>query len=310
MFGELSGREVLVTGAAGFIGAHLVAALEKQGAIVHALMREATDPWRLETLGAKPNPIMADLTDFERVGCIVTTLRPDYLFHLAVSRHEGDGPAALTTNVAATLNLLKSAATPRLKRFVHLGSSLEYGKSDRPLREADRLRPDTLYGASKATATFLLQQTARAEGLPVIILRPFYVFGPLEPSKRLIPSAIRAGLKNEELRITAPGIRRDFVYVEDVVRACLISSCVEGLNGRDFNIASGSQWSNEEVVAEIGRILGRRIKVAVGRHKARDWDRPNFLADISAAREMGWKPEYDLHNGLAKTVAWLKRFVS
>ena len=311
MFSELSGREVLVTGAGGFIGAHLVAALEEQGASVHALVRETTDLSRLKAVGAAPNLLVAELSDWDRVGAIVAALRPDYLFHLAVSRDEGDWRALLNTNVAATLNLLKSAATPRLKKFVHLGSSLEYGKSDHPLRKAERLRPDTLYGASKAAATIFVQQAARGEGLPSVLLRPFYVYGPLEPTDRFIPSAIRAGLRNDVLPLTVPGIRHDFIYVQDVVRACLMAACADGPHGRVFDIASGSQWTNDAVVAEIGRILGRPVKTEIGRFDARDWDRTHWNAENSAAaREMGWKPQHDLHNGLAKTIAWMKQCVA
>jgi len=311
MFSKLYGQEVLVTGAAGFIGANLVAALERHGAKVHALVRETTDLSRLKTLEANPNLVVAELTDFERVDSVVAALRPDYLFHLAVARDEADWRAMFDTNVTATLRLLKSAATPALKKFVHLCSSLEYGKSDGPLSETARPRPEQFYGATKAAAAIFLQQAAHADGLPAVMLRPFHVFGPLEPSNRLIPSAIQAGLRGEELRLTAPGIRHDFIYVQDVVRACLMAACADGLHGRIFNIASGSQWTNEEVVAEIGRILGAPIKIATGRYSARDWDRSCWEVDISAAaRGMGWKPEHDLHNGLVKSVAWLKRSVA
>ncbi len=269
---ELKGRRVLVTGGAGFIGANLVQELLRYGAEVHAIIRPGSYLWRIEKLLPGLYLHAVDMTDREGLKKTVREVSPEIIYHLAA---RGVAPAfqehreILRTNILGTFNLLEATAPLDYRLFVHLGGSSEYGAKSGPMRESDCPEPLTFYGAAKAAATLLCQQYARANRRPVVALRAFSVYGPWESPSRLIPTAIRAALGNRELALTVPGYRRDFVFVEDLVEACLLALRAEKASGEIINVGTGEQWSNEEVVDLVQAVTGRRIKVRVGAYPAR-----------------------------------------
>ena len=302
-----SGASIVVTGAAGFIGANLVRRLAALGARVHAIVAPSSALWRLED---DPALVLhrADLTDAAALEGVMHRAAPDLVFHLAArgaSRH-GLGTATLAhANVVGTANLLEATARLPLVRFVHVGGSSEYGPRDTPMREDDRLDPITPYGASKAAATLLCRQHARAHGRPLVVLRPFSVYGPWESPSRLVPSAIRAALDGYELPLTAPGFRRDLVHVDDVVDACLAAATIELPPGEIVNVGSGQEWTNEEVVGAISDVTGRVIRTRPGAYDARLSDTAHWVADIRKAEQLlGWTPRRMLREGLEQTVRW------
>jgi len=297
-----NGRGILVTGGTGFVGANLVRTLVQRGEDVHVLLRRDSPRWRLAGLEHRVGLHVADLRDRESVRRALAAARPRATVHLAVSRE----PATLAgDNVSATRNLLEAAAEHDVARFVHAGSSLEYGPREEPLREDLPLAPTTLYAASKAEATRLVL-TWRSV-LPVVVLRIFSVFGPWEGAGRLIPTAIRAGLEGAVLDLTPPGNRRDFVYVDDVATACVRALTADGVEGEVFNVASGRQTSNEEAVALVGELLGRPIRVREGAFASRPTDTSHWVGDVCKARwGLGWEATDSLASGLAKTIAWFR----
>jgi nucleoside-diphosphate-sugar epimerase len=310
MSDDFRGSRVLVTGAAGAIGANLVRALMSGGAEVHAIVRPATNLWRLADVLSRLHLYHADLIERSRVAEHVASIRPDYVFHLATerpARKQPDRERLLQGIVLGILNLLDAVAALDIRRVVCTGSSLEYGPKSAPIKETDTLEPTSLFGVAKASSTLLSLQVARERGYPLVVLRPFSVYGYWEAPSRLIPMAIRAALRGDEIMLTAPGYRHDFVFVEDVVEACLCALHAGEVNGRIINIASGQQTTNEEVVAIIGQIIGQSPRVKQGVYPAREWDTECWVADISQARDiLGWEPRHMLPEGLAKTVEWFR----
>lgn len=305
MTNSFKGKRVVVTGASGFIGAHLVAALESETAEVFALVRTHSDPGRLVKLNTFAKKITVDLLDYKAVGNELAAIRPHYVFHTAVSRDKDHWQATLDLNGSATLNLLHACLSPSLQKFVHCGSSLEYGDIKVPFGESDAIRPSSLFGASKAAATLQLQQLALAKSFPVVVLRLFHVYGILDSEQRLVPTAIKSFLSNRPITLTESGYCHDFVYVGDVVKACLLAAAKEGMSGQIFNIASGEPVTNEHVVALIGAIIGKRTEIIAGAFSPREWDKANWYADISRARkELDWRPDTSLQLGLEKCIAW------
>lgn len=307
----LQGRSVLVTGAAGFIGANLIRGLLRGGAQVHALTRPSTRLWRIAEIIPQLTLHLVDLTDYEGLQRMVNRVRPDVIFHLAAPGghpwQRQDREEVLRVSVLGTANLLEATASLDYYRFVHFGSSLEYGPKDKPLKESDRLEPLTFRGAAKAAATLLCQQWARASRRPIVVLRPFSVYGYWEGAARLIPTAIRAVLSTQELALTAPGYRRDLIFVEDVVEACLLTLQAENVAGQIINVGSGQQWSNEEVIEMVQAVSGQRIPVRVGSYPARPSDTTHWVADIKKAKRLlGWEPQHTLRRGLEKTLAWFR----
>jgi len=163
------------------------------------------------------------------------------------------------------------------------------------------------YGATKAAATLLCLQFARADRRPIVVLRPFSVYGYWELPTRLIPTAIMAALLNQEIALTAAGYRRDWVFIEDLVEACLLTLRAKKVTGEIINVGSGQQWSNDDVVEMVQGLSGRKVSLRVGEYPARPWDTTNWVADNrKAKRLLGWEPRHTLRSGLEKTIAWFQ----
>jgi len=301
------GCRVLVTGAAGFLGANLCRTLMAIGASVHAVVRPTSDLFRLDGLAGDLHVHTVDLRDGEGAQRVVVGLRPEVVFHAAAHaayRQVGVASAVADT-VVATAHLLEDVATVGCRRLVHVGGSLEYGPACHPHREDDALQPTTLRGATKAAAALLVLQQAKQGAVEGVVVRPFSIYGPWEGEHRLVPSAIRAAFTGEVLPLTRPGLRRDYVFVEDVCQACLRAAVADGVVGEVVNVGTGRQTSNEELVALVERVTGRPVKVAVGAFPARVSDRGFWVADTGKAeRLLGWRAERSLAEGLEKTALW------
>lgn len=305
----LAGARALVTGGAGFLGANLARHLADAGTDVHVLVRPSTARWRLAGLTGRVQVHVVDLLDASAVADVMTRLAPRLVFHLAAAGgHAGDPDArrtALATGVAGTFNVLAALGGNRdVQRLVHVGSFLEYGPRVAALTERDALAPTTFRGAVKAASTLLCQQAAR-EGVPVVTLRAFSIYGPWEQSSRLVPTAIRSALTGRPLSLTAIEARHDFVYVDDVVRACIQACWSDGVVGEAINIGSGVETSNRDLVRAVERAVGRPVVIDDDGFPAPPSDTPHCLADVEKARLLlGWRPDYDLASGLACTVRW------
>jgi nucleoside-diphosphate-sugar epimerase len=264
--------------------------------------------WRLQDVTSQVDIHRVDMSDRAGLSAAVRRAAPDIVFHLAAdgaARHDADPAQLFATNVLGTLHLLAAVEPLAYHRYVHIGGSSEYGPHQSPLRESDRLQPVTPYGASKAAATLATQQHARAHGRPIVILRPFSVYGPWEAPSRLIPTATVAALENRDLPLTGRGYRRDLVHVDDVVDACVIAARCDLPAGEIVNVGTGRQSSNEEVVGIIERVCGCAIQTRVGDYRPRLSDTTHWVADTSKAEQLlGWKASRSLEDGLRESVAW------
>jgi len=301
---------VLVTGAGGFVGANLVRRLLALDAAVHAVVRPGAPAPRLAGLAGALVLHPADVRDAAALAAAVAAARPTLLVHLAAAAgHARDAAAraeALAVSVEGTAHLLRAAEPFAGARLVHVGSSLEFGPRERPLRESDPLLPATPRGFAKAAAALLCGEAARA-GRPVVIVRPFSVYGPWESLERFVARAIRAALRGEELPLTAPGHRRDFVHVDDVVDGILAAARVPGVEGESFQLGTGVQWANEELVEQVAKAVGKPLRVRVGAWPSSPSDVGHWVADPAKSRaRLGWSARHDLASGLAHTVAWFR----
>jgi nucleoside-diphosphate-sugar epimerase len=301
-------NHVLITGAGGFLGADLLVRLLARGHDVHAILRPTTDPWRIENLLSRVYVHRGSLVDEEFLRSTVHDVRPEVIFHLAATGayvESSERRRMFDDNVTAAHNLLSAVRDLELRRLVVAGSSLAYGWKQHPIQEDEVLEPRTYYAAAKAAAMILFQQAALGEGRPVAVLRIFSIYGPGEPKKRLIPSAIRAALTGEVLPL-ATGFVRDFVFVEDVSAACLAAAETDAATGEIFNVGSGVETANEEVIRCLESCLGREIHVDPGAYPPRATDTKSWQADIGKAeRILGWQPQFRLRDGLQATIDWI-----
>ncbi|MEO8369346.1 MAG: NAD(P)-dependent oxidoreductase [Candidatus Solibacter sp.] len=285
---------VLITGGTGFVGGQLVKRLRAEGIETTLLQRPATD-----------------LRDRDAVFETVRRARPDIVFHCAISRGHPANAAqrleSLESSVMGTAYLAEAAAEAGVQRFVHIGSSLVYAPQEREFRESDPLRPPTSRGAAKACAALWLEQFARSTKFPAVELRLFSVYGPGEGERRFIPTLLRAALSGEPMPLLAAP-PRDFIYIDDVIDACLAAARTSVAPGAVFNIGTGVCHTNQQVVAIARQVTGRPIPLADAPYPGSPSDRTHWLADISAARrDLGWSPRRSLPEGLAATWEYLRR---
>ena len=300
----------LVTGAAGFVGANLVRRLLAEGARVHVAVRSTTDRWRLSQILDIIDVHVCDLSDSREVQRTVDAAAPDVVFHLA--RHRGNPAtleyrAAYTHNVTATLNLLEAVKARPIRRFVHAGSSLEYNFAHSPLRESQATSPTTVHGVTKAAASMLCQQFAQAHGVPAVVLRLFTVYGPWEGPARFVPQLMMAALEGQPVRVTHAPVVHDWIHVDDVVDACVRAAVTDRIGGEIFNVATGRESSNEQVMCLVQELSGRVIARASEPYPERSWDTTRWVADISKARDrLNWSAATDLRTGLSNTIEWFR----
>jgi nucleoside-diphosphate-sugar epimerase len=141
----------------------------------------------------------------------------------------------------------------------------------------------------------------------VVTFRLFSVYGPWEDPGRLVPTVIRRAEAGLPLEMVAPGVARDFVHVDDVLRALLDFDCVAGLRGEVVNLGTGVESTLADVVRLVLQITGSRSEVRWGAMAPRRWDADRWVADRSLAKSLlGWEPAHDLRAGLTKTAAWMK----
>jgi nucleoside-diphosphate-sugar epimerase len=278
----------VVTGAGGFVGRHLVARLRVDGWEVVGLTRAEVD-----------------LTDPVAAAAAVRAADPDVVFSLAAGRAKATAAERAATVQVNTSPWLVDALPDRCRTVVRLGSSTEYGASPRPLAEDAALHPRGFFGATKAAGSLLLQAAAAERGVRAAVLRAFQVYGPQDHPTRLVPVVLAAARSGGTVPLPGRVSRRDWVWVGDVVDACVRAAQTESLPaGAVLNIGTGVQTSTEELVAVAERVTRRPIATSPGTHPGREWDTADWVADPTAARRLlGWEPTVDLAEGLARTWA-------
>src|SRR5262249_15299048 len=218
-----AGLRVLVTGATGFLGSHLVRALAAAGAETHTLVRTT----RIASLAPvdRVRAHSCDLVDAAAVASVVSTVDPDLVFHLAAYGTTGlqsDRARIERVNIAGTTNLW-DALGPRVRRFVHTGTCAEYGDVRGPIPEAHVCQPRSLYAATLHAAVTISQARGLESGREVVILRPFGPYGAGDRPERLIPYVIARLLAGERAEVTRGDQLRDYSHVDDHVSAMLLA---------------------------------------------------------------------------------------
>lgn len=316
----LSKGPILITGASGFIGAHLVEhfvkAKESSSQRVVAVTSSAARHWRLDYL-AKTSPsfetLQLDLTDKATVRAAVTKLSPTVILNLAAYgaySSQTDEDRIYRTNLDAVRTLLEIArGLPHFQAFVQAGTSSEYGFNCTAPTEDAPTSPDSHYAVAKVAATQLVRFYALKHQLPAWTFRLYSVFGALEESSRLIPKALHACAAGKLPPLVNPTISRDFVEVSDVCRAFekLIAAAGTLPKGEIFNIGSGKCTTLSNLVEILRKDFGVKETPQWGTMKDRAWDHPGWYSNPEkAAKSFGWRAQTDLSQGLESTLRWYR----
>lgn len=299
----------LITGASGFVGSNLARYLLAQGYQVILLLRKDYVPWRLHDILQDVRIENADLRDRDGVTRAIKRAGAQWIFHLAAygaNCSQGDEMKVLETNVMGTANLVAACVGAGFDVFVNTGSSSEYGFKEHATAETDWLDPNSYYAVTKASATMLCRHTARSLGLRIPTLRLYSVYGPFEEPTRLIPTLIMKGLENKLPPLVSPVVARDFVCVDDVVRAYLMAATAEhGDVDAVYNVGTGVQTTIREIVDLARRVLDISVEPMWGSMQNRPWDTDTWVARTAKMNEeLGWHAQYSIGQGLRKTIQW------
>lgn len=315
---SLSGSKVLVTGAAGFIGSHLVQRLLNEGTHVRALLRYDSQN-RIGHLAQLDRPeldhieiVRGDLKDPEAVaravdGCSV-------VFHLgaliAIPFSYQNPTDYVQTNVVGTLHVLNACMKAKVARLVHTSTSEVYGTARQiPITLDHPRQAQSPYSASKIAADALAVSYARSFELPVVILRPFNTFGPRQSPRAVIPTIIRQALAGSVVRLGSTHPTRDFLFVSDTVNAFVAAATADIPPGTEIHVGTGRETSIGDVVTIVGEILGKSLNVHSEDLRLRpdNSEVERLLCDYSEAKQvMNWLPRVSLEDGLREVVAWMR----
>jgi len=304
----------LVTGGAGFIGAHLVTRLVHEGRRVRVVDDLSTGMLdRLAPVRGSIELVRADLAAADLTPIVAGAER---VFHLAaipsVPRSVRDPLTTHHASATATLRLLLACRDAGVGRVVLSSSSSVYGDSEvSPKHEGLATKPLSPYAVAKLAAEGYARVFASLHGLGTVTLRYFNVFGPWQdPASAyaaVIPLFITRALRGESLPVFGDGTQtRDFTYVDNVVEANLKAAAAEVPGGRVYNIAGGTPHSLADVVAALSAFAGRELTVDY--RPPRPGDILHSHADVSAAaRELPWRPSVPFAEGLRRTFEWYRQ---
>lgn len=300
-------KTVLLTGATGFLGSHLLEALLRNGCKTVILKRSNSDNWRINHLLDQVKSYDVDREALEKV---FTEQRIDTVVHLATLYRKFDNgkevAEMMASNVTFPAEILETGMRHGLKTFINTGTFFECDCSVLPVGEDAPVKAFNFYAKTK----IIFEAFARtyADQLNIKSLRLFSPYGPKD-NEKLIPVLIKKALKGEEMTLSEGLQKLDFTYADDIVRAFLLAIAQDDgqqVGYKLYNIGSGVGISVREVVSIIEEQLGRPISKVWGPPSRVDI--PVAFADIRQAKSgLNWAPEHSIHQGIKETISYYRQ---
>ncbi len=300
---------ILVLGASGFIGANLFRVLLRHRPDVFGTSSTAS-AWRLEGVPAE-NIVPGDLLIEQSVTSLLDKVRPRTVFNcLAFGAYsfQTDSSLIYRTNVDLTARLVEELQRRGVHRYVHAGSSSEYGDDASGPSEDAALHPNSHYSVSKGAAAGLLYFAGKKQGFPGVNLRLYSIYGPYEDSSRLVPVAVLNGLAGRPSQFVDPEISRDYVYVDDACEAFVDAALnlPEARYGESYNVGSGV----ETTIGKFAQVCQDMFAMAGAPEftmAARGWDVAHWYANSTKAQaDLGWRTRTPLREGMVRMVEWMR----
>jgi dTDP-glucose 4,6-dehydratase len=309
---------VLVTGAGGFIGSHLVERLLDKGATVLAFIHynSRNDQGFLTGLKNSNDKLkiaFGDIGDLDTIRKITEGI--DVIFHLAalvgIPYSYQHPHQVVEVNTIGTLNILTASRENQVKRIVHTSTSEVYGTARTvPISESHPKQPQSPYSASKIAADAIALSFYFSFGLPVAICRPFNTYGPRQSDRAIFPVLIAQALYRDEMLVGNLAPTRDFTYVSDTVAGFIRVAESEACLGQEINLGTGSEISIGELVEKIAKLVGRKVKITQSEERMRPTasEVMRLCSDNSKAKLLaGWSPVISLEKGLLSTIDWVQK---
>ena len=315
---NLKNKKVLVTGASGFVGSHLVELLVKTGVSVKAFVHyNSRNDWgNLEKADKKVlkeiEVLAGDLRDAEFVRNAVKGT--EVVFHLGaligIPYSYVSPRDVVDTNVLGTLNVLTAARDFDVEKVVHTSTSEVYGTAQYvPMDEKHPLNPQSPYAASKVAADQLALSFYHSFNLPVAVIRPFNIYGPRQSARSVIPTVIIQALTKNKINLGSISPTRDYTYVLDSVEGFLILAQSKKTVGQVINLGSGFEISIEKIVQIIEKLLNKKLTVVKEKKRVRPEksEVQRLYSDSTLAKKLfGWNPKIKIEKGLELTLQWVK----
>jgi UDP-glucose 4-epimerase len=298
---------ILLTGATGFLGSHLLEALLEKGCKVIILKRSTSDTWRINHLLEQ---VKSYNVDYEVLHSIFEEQNIDYVMHLATLYRKFDNgleiKEMMDSNVLFPTELLELSVKYKVKGFINTGTFFEYDCSKLPVDEYAEINPFNLYAKTKLAFETILKTYSNT--LNITTLKLFSPYGEKDNGK-LIPMIISKALVNEKIELSDGLQKLDFIYEKDIVDAylCTIRTMEkkQGSGYSVYNIGSGMSISIREIVSIIEQQLNKPLNKVWG--NVSKVDIPIAFADISKAiADLEWSPQHSIQEGIAKTIAYYK----
>lgn len=298
--------KVFLTGATGFVGSHLARLLAREGCEVHALTRPGHSLEHIRDIEPQLRRIEGDLKDFHSWKKQIAAIQPDVCFHLAWITTPGvylKSPENMEL-FQAGVKLAEVLLSAGCKKMVAVGTCFEYDTHHQPLSEQTPTRPKTVYSETKLRLLMKLQELLSGQSMQLLWPRLFYLYGPGENERRLVPAIIRSLLTGASVKLTSVDKVRDYLHVEDVVSAIwkVSNSDIQG----PVNIASGQPVTLRDMVYQVSGILGKSNSVKFEMLPDDPMDPKQVVGDNRLLLKTGWNPKYTLESGLRQTIDWWK----
>lgn len=300
-------KNVLVTGATGFVGNHLFKKLNDLGAKTFGISRN----------GDNKSIKKIDILNFSDLESFVKENKIEICFHLAgeslVEKGQADPYRTFKSNIEGTLNVLEIARKNNLEKVVIASSSHVYGINELPYLEDYPSRPSRPYETSKACTDLIAQSYSISFNLPVLIPRFVNIYGPGDLNfQRLIPGTIKSVLENSSPRMWGGGVIRDYLYIDDAIEAYIllgeISMSKIGSN-RIFNFGGSNLINVEDLIKKIIKISGKNFKINKIKNERKKEITSQYVSYEKATKILGWSPKISLDEGLKRTVVWYTKFL-
>lgn len=291
-------KKILVTGASGFLGKQLCNSLiSKKKDVIGIVRKNYKSDFPIQKCD------ILKIRDFYDVSCIV---------HLAamvdVKKCERFPHQCFETNVYGTKNILDIARKFDSKVLFSSTGHIYGCPSHLPVSESDPRKPLSFYSYSKSSSEMLCELYSKKYGLDITIIRNFSVYGPTSPTYSVIYNIINKIINNKTIKISNFDIKRDFIYIDDVVSAfnLLLKKKIKGFS--IFNVGSGKSISIENLAKKLIKISNKKISIIKTEQKNIEDDVPEIFAKTTKLQKLGWSPKFTLDEGLKKTYDYFLNF--
>ena len=296
-------NKILITGGTGFIGYHLSKKCIKLGWSVTSLSSNSPKPNKI-IQGVKY--LILDITDKKKLFKIKKDF--DYIVNLAGYVDHSNKKKTLESHYIGCKNLASLFLNKKIKKFVQVGSSIEYGKSRSPQIENKKNSQSTfsIYGKAKLLSTKYLMAIYKKEKFPTTVIRLYLVYGPKQDINRVIPITIKNALLDKKFNCSSGLQFRDFIYIDDVINAILKTLKNRKTNGEIINIGSNKPVRIKDLIIRICYLVGSG-KPIFGKIKLRKDEIKSLYPNINKAHKiLKWRPKISLNTGLKRTIKYYK----